>query len=291
MAAGDNTTLVLADSLDDVAASARSRREYEGVVPQLVETVTLDPNTGLSWKELLYEKISAQAITESTVNENFQRYDDSSISITPQMVQIATFVTDKAKRNLSSLALAQMGALAGNAMVRKQDEDGLTALDGSTTQLGTANTPLSTSNVAAARYRITSNTTERGGVSGIAGVFHGFVMKDFYDELVSGIGTYPVPEGSTARVFSGAYTLPIAGVLMNEDGNISIDSNNDAKNFVFAREAWVLVRGMSIRTETERLPRRGGGGDAIIMTDEWAYGERSAGNWSYELIGDATAPA
>ena len=78
---------------------------------------------------------------------------------------------------------------------------------------------------------------------------------------------------------------------MNEDGNISIDSNNDAKNFVFAREAWVLVRGMSIRTETERLPRRGGGGDAIIMTDEWAYGERSAGNWSYELIGDATAPA
>lgn len=291
MAAGDNTTGVLVESLDDIAASARSRREYEAVVPQLVESITLDPNTGLSWKELLYEKISAAPVTETTVNENFQQFDDSSISITPQMVQIATFITDKSKRNLSSKALSQMGALAGNAMMRRQDEDGLVALDGSTTQMGTANQPLTTSIVAAARYRITSNATERGGAGGIAGVFHGFCLKDFYDELSAGIGTYPVPEGSTARVFQGAFTLPIAQVLMSEDGNISIDSNADAKNFVFARDAWVLVRGMSIRTEMERLPRRGGGGDAVVMTDEWAYGERSAGNWSFELIGDATAPS
>jgi hypothetical protein len=291
MAAGDNNTAVLVESLDDIAASARSRREYEAVIPQLVESVTLNPNSGTSWKELLYEQINAAPVTETSVNDNFQQFDDSSISITPQMVQIATFVTDKAKRNLSPLALAQMGALAGNAMMRRQDEDGLVALDGSTTQLGTANQPLTTSIVAAARYRITSNATEHGGTSGIAGVFHGFVLKDFYDELSAGIGTYPVPEGSTARVFTGAFNLPIAQVMMNEDGNITPDGDGDAKNFVFAREAWILVRGMSIRTELERLPRRGGGGDAVIMTDEWAYGERSAGNWSYELIGDATAPS
>ena len=50
MATGDNTTLVLADSLDTVSASGRSRREYEGVVAQLVDNVTLDANTGTSWK-------------------------------------------------------------------------------------------------------------------------------------------------------------------------------------------------------------------------------------------------
>lgn len=291
MPAGDNTTLVLTESLDDIAASARSRREYEGVVPQLVETRTLDPHTGLSWKELLYEKIEAQSVTETTQNDNFQQYDDSSISITPQMYQIATFVTDKAMRNLSTVAIAQMGALAGNAMTRKQDQEGLVALDGtSSTQLGTANQSATTSLVAAARYNITSNTTEPGGMGGIAGVFHGFVLKDFFDELVGGIGTYPVPEGATARVFQNAFNLPIANVTLFEDGNITIDSNSDAKNFVFSRDSTVLVRGMSIKRETERMPRRGGGGDAVILTDEWAYGFRQDA-WVREIIADATAPS
>ena len=290
MPAGDNTTLVLADSLDTIAASGRSRREYEGAVPQLVETQELDPNTGTGWREVLYEQIAAQPITETTQNDNFQQYDDSAITITPQMVQIATFITDKSKRNLSPKALAQMGKLAGNAMMRQQDYDGLVALDGSTTQLGAAGTPAQVGDVAAARYRITSNTTERGGVTGISGVFHGFVLKDFFDELVGGVGTYPIPEGSTARVFAKGYNLPIADVAIFEDGNIVPDANDDALNFIFAREAWVLVRGMRMKTETERLPRRGGGGDAVIMTDEWAYGQRSAGNWSYELIADAVAP-
>ena len=291
MAAGDNSTLSLEESLDTISASGRSRREFEGVVPQLVETTTLGANSGTSWRELLYEQISANAIDETTVNENFQQYDDSAISITPQMVQIATFITDKARRNLSSVGLAQMGALAGNAMMRKQDDDGLTALDGSTTTLGSLTTPINSGDIAAARYRITSNATERGGVSGISFVGHGFCIKDLYDELVAGVGTYPIPEGSTARVFQTGFTLPIVGVSVFEDGNIPLTGDPGARNFVFAREAWILVRGMSIKTETERMPRRGGGGDAVIMTDEYAYGQRSAGNWSFELDGDATAPA
>jgi hypothetical protein len=42
MAAGDTITQSLADSLDTVAASARQVREYEGVMPNLVDKVTLD---------------------------------------------------------------------------------------------------------------------------------------------------------------------------------------------------------------------------------------------------------
>ncbi len=290
MADGNTTTLVLTESLDIVAASARSRREYDGAVPQLVDRVDLSPSTGTSWREILFEQLSAQSITETTVLNNPQQYDDSAISITPQMVQIQTFVSDKTRRNLARAALAQMGKQAGEAMMRKRDEDGLTALDGSTTQLGTANTPVQTGDVAAARYRISSNATEPGNPP-YAGVFHGFCIKDFYDELVSGVGTYPVPEGSTATVFMSAFNLPIASVTIVEDGNIAIDSAGDAKNFVFAKEAWVLVNGMSLRTETRREPHIAGGGDSLFLTDEYAYGERSAGNWSFEVIGDATAPA
>ena len=288
MAAGNTTTGSLADSLDTIQAAARSRRQFDGVMPQLVDRVELDANTGTSWKEVVLANLNPQAVTESTVMDTPQQYDDSAITITPEMVQIQTFITDKTGRNLSSKVLAKMGAMPGEAMMRKKDQDGLTAADAST-QLGAAGSPVQTGDVASARYRITSNATEPGPMP-ISGVFHGFCIKDFYDELVGGTGTYPVPDGATATVFQSGFNLPIANVSIHEDGNISIDSSNDAKNFVFSKMAWVLVEGMTIRTETRREPHIGGGGDSLFLTDEYAYGLRSS-NWTFEIIGDATAPA
>ena len=287
MAVGNTTTTSLADSIDTIQASARSRRQYDGVMSQLVERVELDANTGTTWREIVMNDLSAQAVTENTVLDNPQKYDDEAITITPSMVQIETFISDKTRRNINRRVLAQMGKMPGEAMMRKKDEDGLTAADVSS-QLGAGGTPVQTGDVAAARYNITSNTTEPGPMP-ISGVFHGFAIKDFFDELISGIGTYPVPDGSTATVFKSGFTLPIAGVSIFEDGNIPIASNV-AKNFVFAKAAWILVEGMTIRTEPFRRPNVAGGGDSLYMTDEYAYGLRSA-NWTYEIIGDATAPA
>ncbi len=287
MATGNTTTGSLADSLDTIQAAARSRRQFDGVMPQLVDRVELDANTGTTWREVLLANLSAQAITENTVLDNPQQYDDSAITITPEMVQIQTFITDKTGRNLNSKVLAKMGAMPGEAMMRKKDQDGLTAADASS-QLGSGSTPVQTGDVAAARYNITSNTTEPGPMP-ISGVFHGFCIKDFYDELVGGSGTYPIPDGATATVFQSGFNLPIANVSIYEDGNITV-SSNQAKNFVFSKMAWVLVEGMTIRTETRREPHIGGGGDSLFLTDEYAYGLRSS-NWTYEIIGDATAPS
>ena len=289
MAVGNTTTGSLADSIDTIQASARSRRQFDGVMPQLVDRVELDANTGTAWREILVANLNAQAITENTVLDNPQQYDDSAITITPSMVQIQTFISDKSRRNVNNRVLAQMGKMPGEAMMRKKDEDGLTAADAST-QMGAAGTPVQSGDVASARYIITSNATEPGPMP-ISGVFHGFCIKDFFDELVSGIGTYPVPDGSSATVFQSGFTLPIAGVTIFEDGNISIDgTSDDAKNFVFSKSAWVLVEGMTIRTEPRREPHIAGGGDSLFMTDEYAYGLRLA-NWTREIIGDATAPA
>ena len=288
MAAGNTTTGALADSLDTIAAAARSRRQFDGVMPQLVDRVELDANTGTAWKEVVLANLNPQAVTESTVMDNPQQYDDSAITITPEMVQIQTFITDKTGRNLSSKVLAKMGAMPGEAMMRKKDQDGLAAADAST-QLGAAGSPVQTGDVASARYRITSNATEPGPMP-ISGVFHGFCIKDFYDELGGGTGTYPVTDGTTATVFQSGFNLPIANVSIHEDGNISIDGNNDAKNFVFSKMGWVLVEGQKIRTEVRREPHIGGGGDSLFLTDEYAYGLRSS-NWTFEIIGDATAPA
>ena len=289
MPAGNTTTASLDASLNVIVAAARSRREYDAVVPQLVDRVDLDQNTGLDWKEVLFEALNAQAVTENTVLDNPQQYEDSSITIRPQMVQLQTFMSDKVKRTASTKSLAQMGKLGGEAMMRKRDEDGLTAMDAST-QMGAANTPVVTGDVAAARYIITSNATEPGPMP-VSGVFHGFCIKDFYDELVAGLGTYPIPEGATATVFKGGFNLPICNVTIHEDGNIAIDASDDAKNFVFSKMAWVLVNGMTLRTETRREPHIAGGGDSLFITDDYAYGQRGGGNWTRELIGDATTPS
>ena len=288
MATGNTTTTQLDQSQNTIVASARSTREYGGVVVQMVDVTKLEGGTGTAWKEVLFAQLNAMAITEQTRNDNPQAFVDSAINITPQMVQISTFVTDKTMRNTSRKSLAQMGRIPGEALVRKEDEDILTAMDAST-QLGATGTPAQTGDVAAARYIISSNATEPGPPPWGA-VFHGFVIKDFYDELVSGVGTYPVPEGATAQVFKTGFFLPIASVTIVEDGNITIDSTPDAKNFVFSKMAWVHVREMEIKTEVKRQPGWGGGGDQMFMTASYATGQRSPGNWSREIIADASSP-
>jgi hypothetical protein len=50
------------------------------------------------------------------------------------------------------------------------------------------------------------------------------------------------------------------------------------------------VQGRSPRTETRREPHIGGGSTSVFLYDEYAYGERSAGNWLFEVETDATLP-
>lgn len=289
MAVGWTTTGSLADSLDDVRSSARIVREFEGKMPQLVDKKTLGKGLGLSWQEVTYDQLIAQAVTENEELDNPQQLSDSLLTITPTVVGIETFITDRVGARIFPQGLAQIGKLGQNAIQRKKDEDGLAVLDGAATALCGAATTLTSGYIATAAYRITSNTTTPG-VPPIRCVLHGFQIKDLFDELVAGVGTYVVGDGPTATVFKTGWTLPIAGVEVYEDGNITVDSNNDAKGGVFAKEAIVLVQGRAPRVVSVRNEKRGGGGDHIYHYEEYAYGERSAGDWVYEIYSDATTP-
>ena len=59
---------------------------------------------------------------------------------------------------------------------------------------------------------------------------------------------------------------------------------------MFAQEAIVMVQGRAPRTATVRREDIGGGATVVYLYDEYAYGERSAGNWLFEIQSDATAP-
>ena len=289
MAAGDTITQSLTDSLDTVVASARQIREFEGVMPNLVDKITLAEGTGLSWREVSMAALTAPTVTETTVLDNPQQMSDSLMTITPTVTGIQTLITDRVASRLNPKAYAQLGSLAQNAIQRKKDEDGLTVLDGATTDLPGAGNTLTSGHIASAVYRISSNTTEPGNPP-YRCVLHGFQLKDIFDEIVQGIGTYNVPEGLTARVFAEGFRGQMANAQLYEDGNISIDGNDDAKGGVFAQEAIILVQGRAPRTATVRREDIGGGATVVYLYDEYAYGERSSGNWLYEIMSDATAP-
>jgi len=290
MATGNTTTGALADSLPTVIASARLVREQEGVMPQLVDKVTLAEGTGLSWNEISLSALTATSVTESTVLDNPQQMADTLFTITPTVVGIETLITDRVARRISKNVYAKLGALAQNAIQRKKDQDGLTVLDGgATTSSPGAGSTLTSGHIAAAVVNITSNATEPGPPP-IRCVLHGFQIKDIADELISGVGTYPVGDGLTARVFTEGFKGMIAGAQVYEDGNLTISADTDAKGGVFAQAGIVLVQGHSPRVETKRRPEVGGGATSLYHYDEYAYGERSSGNWLFEIQSDVTAP-
>lgn len=289
MASGNTTTDALADSLPVVIAAARIVREYEGVMPQLCDNQTLDEGVGLSWNEISLAQLTAQSVTEQTVLNNPQQMSDTLFSVTPTVTGIHTFTSDRVAARISKKAFGKMGALAQNAIQRKKDEDGLTALDGATTSLCGAGSTLATGHVSAGAVRITSNATEPAN-SPLRCVLHGFQLKDIEDELTASIGTYPLADGESARVFKEGFRGQIQNAKVYEAGNITIDGADDAKGGVFAKDALVLVQGRMRKPETRREPDIGGGGTSMWIYDEYAYGERSAGNWLYELYSDATPP-
>lgn len=289
MTVGNTTTGALADSLPTWISSARIIREYEGVMPQLVDKQTLGEGIGLSWNEVSFSQLTAQDITESTELDNPQQLADTLLTITPTVVGIEILITDRVAARISKTAYAKIGALAQNAIQRKKDEDGITVLDsGNTTSSPGSGTTLTSGHIASAKYNISSNTTEPGPAP-YRCVLHGFQLKDIYDELVAGVGTYAVPEGPTARVFSTGFNLPIAGCEVYEDGNMPIVSSN-AKGGVFCQQAIILVQGRAPRVETKRRPEIGGGATSMYHYDEYAYGVRSGTSWLAEIQSDATAP-
>lgn len=289
MTIGNTTTGSLADSLNTMVAEARIVREQEGVMSQLVDKRTLDEGTGLDWKEISLSKLTAQAVTETTVLNNPQQVEDTAFTITPTVVGLHTCVTRKVQARIARSSWVELGKLAQNAIQRKKDEDGLVVLDGATTSLSGAGTTLVSGVIAAASVRITSNATEPAKPP-IRAALHGFQIKDIYDELTAGISTYPIPDGVTATVFRDGFRGKIHGVEIFEDGNITIDSLDDGKGGVFAKEGIVLVQGRAPWKLTREEPEIGGGADSIWLYDEYAYGERSPGNWLFEIYSDCTAP-
>jgi len=294
MAGGRTITGSLADSLDTIVMSARNTREVTGVMQQLVDKETLDPNMGLDWKEVLLAQMTAQVVQETTVLDNPQQYSDTAITITPAFIGIETFVSDRTKNRVNTKTLARMGQVPQEAIERKKNADGLTQLDSFSTSLCGAASTLTIGHLTAAVATVltggsSSSGTGEPGPLPISIVLHPYQVKDIEDEILGALGTYPLPAGITSDVLRSRFKGAISGAAVYEDGNISIDSGDDAKGGVFSKKAIVLVQGAAPKIKTKYRPEIGAGGESLYHYDEYAYGERKDA-WGVEIASDAATP-
>lgn len=285
------TTGSLADSKQTIIDSARIVREFEGTHMRTTEAHTLEKGTGLTWEEISLAALTAQTVTETTELNNPQSLSDAILTATPVMSGLNYVVTDRVYNRLPSMVTSKFGTLGQNAIQRKKDSDYLAIFATATTTLAGTGTSLQSGHIAAAAVRIRSNTTERA-MGPINCVHHGFPLKDIADEIKSGVGTYAIPSGMTDDVFRrGLQGITVENVAVWEDGNIGINSTPDARGGVHAKEAVLMVQGFAPRTATRRREEIGGGADEMFHYDEYVFAERSAGNWLFGLLNDATAPA
>ncbi|KKN31677.1 hypothetical protein LCGC14_0821420 [marine sediment metagenome] len=283
----------LADSLETIIDSARIRREYPAVTPTLAERHDLDDNTGLSWNEIEVSRLTAQGgITESTILDNPQEWADIMRTITPTISGITTFISRRSTHRLSTKTLAQLGSGMMDAIERKRDLDGLATLDGATNSNPGAGAAFTSGVISADVSNIQGNTTE-GATGAISSVLQPFQIKDLQDELTAAIGTYPIPAGLTEQIYRRGFKGSVYESEIYTDGNIVIDSSDDAKGATFARMGFLYIQGMDLITYDKEVAERGGGGRQKWIYDEYAFGERLSNSTSVfirEDYSDALAP-
>ena len=82
--------------------------------------------------------------------------------------------------------------------------------------------------------------------------------RQIANTAVTASATYPVPAGWSADLLGKFWSgiRPLNGVPIFEDGNLSVDSSDDAVGVLADRGALVVLNSVTEKTERGRVPRR-----------------------------------
>jgi hypothetical protein len=284
------TSTLSGDLAPKFIAPARMTMENKGIMEQLVDHETLPDHEGTVYYIPKFSTLSATSVTEGVELNNPQLLSTGSTEITPGMVGIEVIITDRAARTLTGGVIARAGELMGSAMARKLDEDLLTLLDGFSQSLVGASASLKPGHISAAHARIIGNATEPGEPP-LYAVLHPFQYKAMLDSTIpfsSSAVTNPVPDGPSGTLLKNYFMKSLLGVDIFADGNIDVDSSDDAKGGVFAKNALILVTtSLRLRHESER--NVAAQSTEMYIFSDYGYGEFQD-SWGVEIYSDASTP-
>jgi hypothetical protein len=272
-------------------AEARFTLQHDAVMEKLMHQERLPDNAGLAYRVPKIGTVTAQAIGEAQDLVNPQQIEDTLITFTPVKDGVQVIVTREAVDRTQAGLLRRVGKVMGNAMVKREEQNLLTLLDGFSTQLGGAGTNLTVGHHLSAIARVKNGgptADHEPGPDPIFAVYHPFMTFDLLRNLAP-VGTYPLPSGLSEDVVKTQEVTSLGGARIFQSGFLVPDANDDAKGGVFSKEAiWFITTSLRMRMRTEEDASLDGAYE-LNMFNEYAYGEYND-LWGIEMFFDAAAP-
>ena len=243
------TTGSLENAQRIIIASARYTEEHNAPAMNLIEQFTLPKGS----KQVTVPKVGQ--MTMSDLVDGLDIVDEeqigmTTVDLTAAEVGAKIIITDKLARQSAENVFSLIGRQLGDGMARKKDEDVLALYSGFSTDIGAAGRSMSLANVSAT---VAYAKGKKFG-SQVYIVQHPFAVWDIANTAVTASTTYPVPAGWTAELLGNFFSglRPINGVPIFEDGNITIDSSDDAVGVCADKSALGVVKSVDTRTERQR---------------------------------------
>ena len=243
------TTGSLENAQRIIISTARYTEEHNAPAMNLIEKFTL----GKGNKQVTVPKVGQMSMSDLV--DGLDIVDEESIGmttvdLTASEVGAKVILTDKLVRQSAANVFSIIGRQLGDGMARKKDVDVLALYSGFSTDIGAAGRSMSLANVSAS---VAYAKGKKFG-SNVHIVQHPFAVWDVANTAVTASATYPVPAGWSADLLGNFFSglRPINGVPIFEDGNITIDSSDDAVGVIADRSALAVLMSQDTRTERQR---------------------------------------
>ena len=234
-----------------IIAAARFTEEHNAPALALIESFTL----GKGNKQVTVPKVGQMTMSDLQDGVDIVDEEDigmTTVDLTASEVGAKVILTDKLVRQSAANVMSIVGRQLGDGMARKKDTDVhslYSGLNGGTT-FGTAGTTFSLANVAGAITRAKANKFG----SQVYILQHPNAVYDIASTAVTASATYPVPAGWSADLLGNFFSglRPLNGVPIFEDGNLAVDSDNDAIGVIADKSALAVRKSVDTRTERQR---------------------------------------
>ena len=234
-----------------IIAAARFTEEHNAPALALIESFTL----GKGNKQVTVPKVGQMSMSDLQDGVDIVDEEDigmTTVDLTASEVGAKVILTDKLVRQSAANVMSIVGRQLGDGMARKKDTDVhslYSGLNGGTT-FGTAGTTFSLANVAGAITRAKANKFG----SQVYILQHPNAVYDIASTAVTASATYPVPAGWSADLLGNFFSglRPLNGVPIFEDGNLAVDSDNDAIGVIADKSAMAVLKSVDTRTERQR---------------------------------------
>ena len=279
------TTGSLENAQKIIIAASRYTEEHNAPAMALVEQFTLPKGS----KQVTVPKVGQMTMSDLQDGQDIIDEEDigmSTVDLTASEVGAKIILTDKLVRQSAENVFSIVGRQLGDGMARKKDTDVTALYSGFSTELGAAARTMSLANVSAVVAYAKGNKFG----SQVYINHHPFAVWDVANTAVTASTTYPVPKGWTEDLLGDFFSglRPLNGVPIFEDGNISIDSSDDAIGVIADKTALAALK--SVETRTERQRDASLRATELVMTSDYGVFELDDSKGA-ALTLDAATPA